>query len=278
MRKKHKILLITGLTLIILIYNIFFYNEPNGFTIMLDPGHGGVKSADKGAHKEGIDESDLNDEVTSILAKKLKRKGYKVLYSRKPYREEEEVSLSKRTERANEKEPDLFLSIHHDSGKEDNRGYTVYYSSYKHNLDSDDLYMTYGSEKYPFIREELNDDGNSSFYYEKDGQIKDSKGLSGFIIKDESPCKEAKQSKKVALSVGKSMSELDYIFEFKDKNNSVLVNDFRVLRDTNAPSILIECGFMSNHEELENLKNKKNQNKLAQKILEGVNKYFNVRN
>ena len=49
---------------------------------------------------------------------------------------------------------------------------------------------------------------------------------------------------------------------------------FRVLRATKTLGVLIECGFISNKNEIEQLKNEKNQNKLVNAIVKSINKYF----
>ena len=52
--------------------------------------------------------------------------------------------------------------------------------------------------------------------------------------------------------------------------------DFVVLRETNMAAVLVECGFMSNVEELERLKSDDYQWKLAQGITRGVTDYLNT--
>ena len=52
--------------------------------------------------------------------------------------------------------------------------------------------------------------------------------------------------------------------------------DFVVLRETNMAAVLVECGFMSNVEELERLKSDDYQWKLAQGITQGVTDYLNT--
>ena len=52
--------------------------------------------------------------------------------------------------------------------------------------------------------------------------------------------------------------------------------NFVVLRETNMAAVLVECGFMSNVEELERLKSDDYQWKLAQGITQGVTDYLNT--
>ncbi|WP_191398541.1 N-acetylmuramoyl-L-alanine amidase [Flavonifractor sp. An306] len=52
--------------------------------------------------------------------------------------------------------------------------------------------------------------------------------------------------------------------------------DFVVLRETDMAAVLVECGFMSNVEELERLKTDAYQQKLAEGITQGITNYLNT--
>jgi len=84
------------------------------FTILIDPGHGGV---DPGAvnKKYGIQEKDLNLEISKKLGDILEEKNIRVLYTREddnvPWITQME-SLRKRVEIEGYVKPDLFVSIH----------------------------------------------------------------------------------------------------------------------------------------------------------------------
>ena len=52
--------------------------------------------------------------------------------------------------------------------------------------------------------------------------------------------------------------------------------DFVVLRETDMAAVLVECGFMSNVEELERLKTDSYQQKLAEGIAQGITDYLNT--
>ncbi|MCX7694324.1 MAG: N-acetylmuramoyl-L-alanine amidase CwlD [Caloramator sp.] len=51
-------------------------------------------------------------------------------------------------------------------------------------------------------------------------------------------------------------------------------NDIYVIRDNEIPSILIECGFLSNYEEEQLLKSEVYQNKIAWAIFKGILTYY----
>ena len=264
--------------ILILLFTINIKNK-NNYVILLDPGHGGKLSADKGAigvDSEKTNEYMLNDQVTIKLANALKKEGYIVKFTRQPYKDEKEVTLTNRTIIANKIKPDLLISIHHDStGTKNNKsGYTIYYSSFKANLDFNDIYVEENGKTYPFIKEEINN-GITTVYYTNGINILSSTGRSNVIVKDITLCKEAKQSLKFANILNEELSRLDYIAPLlANKNSAVKDNNFRILRMTNYPSVLIECGFISNKNEIEQLKNEKNQNKLVNAIVKSINKYF----
>lgn len=264
--------------ILILLFTINIKNK-NNYVILLDPGHGGKLSADKGAigvDSEKTNEYTLNDQVTIKLANALKKEGYIVKFTRQPYKDEKEVTLTNRTIIANKIKPDLLISIHHDStGTKNNKsGYTIYYSSFKANLDFNDIYVEENGKTYPFIKEEINN-GITTVYYTNGINILSSTGRSNVIVKDITLCKEAKQSLKFANILNEELSRLDYIAPLlANKNSAVKDNNFRILRMTNYPSVLIECGFISNKNEIEQLKNEKNQNKLVNAIVKSINKYF----
>jgi len=67
------------------------------------------------------------------------------------------------------------------------------------------------------------------------------------------------------------------IINSTDANNrNVRKGNFLVLRDNNKPSILLECGFISNKSEGYKLNTSEYQNKIVDGIVSGVKKYFNM--
>ncbi|MFA9398149.1 MAG: N-acetylmuramoyl-L-alanine amidase CwlD [Clostridiaceae bacterium] len=51
-------------------------------------------------------------------------------------------------------------------------------------------------------------------------------------------------------------------------------NHYKLLRGDNIPSILVECGFLSNYEEEQKLLNEEYQDKIAISIANSINKYY----
>ncbi len=84
--------------------------------------------------------------------------------------------------------------------------------------------------------------------------------------------KSSDESKKLADSMQKSVKDT-----LKDNNERVAKADERdvfILKDTNCPSVIVECGFLSNPEEAKLLKDKKYQEKLAWGIYLGIVDFF----
>ncbi len=79
--------------------------------ITLDAGHGGN---DTGNTARGINEKDLNLQITKKLKKSLKKRGAKVVMTRK---KDINVSLSKRLDIASKNDSDYLISIHQNSLK-----------------------------------------------------------------------------------------------------------------------------------------------------------------
>ncbi len=70
-----------------------------------------------------------------------------------------------------------------------------------------------------------------------------------------------------------------FIIEMVDPSNKRIekpaLDNYRILRDGyEAPSVLVECGFITNLEEEKKLKDEAYQEKIASAIAEGVKKYY----
>jgi len=78
----------------------------------------------------------------------------------------------------------------------------------------------------------------------------------------------SKEGKKMATQIqGKLSSSL------KSRNRGVKSANFKVLRSTNAPAILVECGFISNSSERMRCSTRWYQSTAARVIAEGLMKY-----
>lgn len=88
--------------------------------------------------------------------------------------------------------------------------------------------------------------------------------------------KTSETSKTLAISVQSS------IIKYVQNNNKRVVKqgdmNIFLLYNATVPAIITECGFLSNSEDLANLKDEEYQSKLAFSIALGINEYFQTNN
>lgn len=82
----------------------------------------------------------------------------------------------------------------------------------------------------------------------------------------------SEESKRLADCVQNRLKEVD------SNNNRVAKSnkDYYLLKQTTMPSIIVECGFLSNSEENKNLKNEEYQQKIAWAIYLGILDYYSL--
>lgn len=281
MKNKFKyiiaILIIIAFVTTLIIFNTS-KNTTNNIRIMLDPGHGGEIPNLKGAIISiGGREVTLNNSLTLIIEELLIEEGYNVVFTNDPNDEDDYISLTDRSEIANMDEPDLFISIHHDSiWDESITGYSIYYSSYRPNLDKEGVYVIYKNKEYKYIKEEIFDD-RTHIYYEDNGVEKELiSGVDNYYVRDKTPNGVVLKSKEFAELLYDELMKLEYMKPLRDtKGKTIMDNDLRITRTTNMPSILIEAGFVSNEEEAIKISNEENQYAFAEKMVKAINNYFN---
>ena len=86
----------------------------NLFTVVIDAGHGG---SDVGATRNNIYEKDITLKIAKLVEKKLNKKNVKTYMVRE---KDKTVSLAERCDFSNEKNPDIFVSIHVNSSTNEN--------------------------------------------------------------------------------------------------------------------------------------------------------------
>lgn len=80
----------------------------------------------------------------------------------------------------------------------------------------------------------------------------------------------SEEGKKAAELMQKALLSLN-----AENNRKAKANDtYYLLKRTEAPTIIVECGFLSNWEEAELLKNEEYQKKTAEAIVEGIKAYI----
>ncbi|MEO0084002.1 MAG: N-acetylmuramoyl-L-alanine amidase [candidate division WOR-3 bacterium] len=219
-------------------------------TIVLDPGHGGV---DPGAiGKKKLLEKNVNLAIAMILKKKLENYGLKVLMTRT---DDRFVALSERTRFANEKKADLFISIHCNASEHNKQacGFETYFLS------------------------EAKTDWERAVLARENGALR-------FEISDTNPLVKNDLDLILAdLTQNEFLKEsYNLAYEIQTAGINILTNvdrgvrqaGFYVLRGCFMPSVLIECGFISNPTEEKKLANAKYREKIAQAIYTGIINYI----
>lgn len=248
--------------------------------IAIDPGHGGPEENDKGyTTLDGTHECVMNNAVALMLENILIKRGYDVVFTKEP-KDDVYASLQSRPEAANAAAADLLISIHHDAnGDQDLSGFWLFYSSYKINLDTEDLVVLYDGKEYDLVseRNELDEDGDSyTIKLITDGEetFEINSIEHRYKIIDRTPCEEAIASEDLAYCIYDEMLKLDYIEPKGSIDYTIIDEEYRVLRYADMPSVLIEAGFMTNPTQMSDIQDSENQLKLATAIADGVDRYF----
>ena len=214
--------------------------------VVIDPGHGGHDQGTQGPH--GLLEKELVLDVAQRLGKMIEdRLGAEVIYTRT---DDTFVPLKGRTELANEKKADLFLSIHANSSPVPRiTGVETYYLSLTNSKEANDVAM----------RE--NTTAQESIF-----ELRDL--LQKIALND-----KVEESKEFASRVQAALFAFSARSFPAEKDRGVKKAPFVVLIGANMPSILAEIGFVSNAREEALLKKSDYRQKLAEALFRGVSRY-----
>ena len=214
--------------------------------VVIDPGHGGADQGTVG--RRGLMEKDLVLDVARRLGKLIgERMGSEVIYTRA---DDTFVPLQTRTELANEKKADLFLSIHANSSPHPKiGGIEVYYLNFTRSADALDL----------AARE--NASSEKSVYELRD------------LIQTITLHEKVEESKEFASKVQGTLQTFETRYNAAAKNRGVKKAPFVVLIGASMPSILAEVGFLSNAREEQLLKRPDHRQRLAEALYQGVARY-----
>lgn len=191
-----------------------------GYTIVIDPGHGGIDPGSIG-YKTKVKESELNLKISLALAEKLRSVGVRVVLTRtddnslaqgmtgKSFKKED---MKLRKAMIDKIRPNMVISIHMNS-------YT------NHTL------------------------RGAKVFYDKTSEI----------------------SKQIAESIQNQFS-----LYLEASNNVASVGDYYMLKCTQSPSVIAECGFLSNARDEQLLLDQKYQEKIVNCIFRGIINFLNL--
>ncbi|WQZ62397.1 N-acetylmuramoyl-L-alanine amidase [Helicobacter pylori] len=218
--------------------------------IVLDAGHGGKDCGAMSANL--VCEKDIVLEVVKFLHKELKKRGYSVLLTRD---KDIYIDLVARTELANKKGADLFISVHANS-------IPKHSTSNAHGIETYFL-STARSERARKVAEQENkDDVNLMDYFSK-SLFLNSLNTQRLIV-----------SNKLAIDVQYGMLQ-SVRKNYPDVvDGGVREGPFWVLAGALMPSILIEIGYNSHAIESKRIQSKPYQKILAKGIADGIDSFF----
>ncbi|WRC15771.1 N-acetylmuramoyl-L-alanine amidase [Helicobacter pylori] len=218
--------------------------------IVLDAGHGGKDCGAMSANL--VCEKDIVLEVVKFLHKELKKRGYSVLLTRD---KDVYIDLVARTELANKKSADLFISVHANS-------IPKHSTSNAHGIETYFL-STARSERARKVAEQENkDDVNLMDYFSK-SLFLNSLNTQRLIV-----------SNKLAIDVQYGMLQ-SVRKNYPDVvDGGVREGPFWVLAGALMPSILIEIGYNSHAIESKRIQSKPYQKILAKGIADGIDSFF----
>jgi len=219
-------------------------------TIVIDAGHGGKDPGAVGYRK--YREKVIVLHIAKDLQKILKQRGYRVYMTRNS---DHFIKLRNRTKYANRKKADLFISIHANAVKSENiekaEGVECYF-----------LDKSRSSRAKRVAAQENSADMSEMDYYGK--EIFLSTLNSHNII----------ASNKLAIDLQRgTLASLRKVY--KDvKDAGVRPAPFWVLVGAQMPAVLVEVGFITHPKEAQRLVQRSYQQKIAQGLANGIERYF----
>ena len=218
--------------------------------IVIDPGHGGK---DSGAIGNGFMEKDIVLQIGTQLAEKLRAQGYTVYMTRS---NDTFIELKDRTKFANDKEADLFISVHANSIPKTSdplgaQGLETYFLSPTRSERAMRVAALENSEDMG----EMGEYGKLSFL--------------SFLNKE-----KIIASNKLGIDLQKGiLGNLRKQFP-NVHDNGVKEAPFWVLVGAQMPAVLVEVGYISHPDESARIADEKYQRWMVDGLIEGVGRYF----
>ncbi|MFC0604394.1 N-acetylmuramoyl-L-alanine amidase family protein [Winogradskyella pulchriflava] len=225
--------------------------QEDKFVVVLDAGHGGHDSGNRG---NGYKEKDIALKITLEVGKALeKNKDIKVIYTRT---KDVFVELHERANIANKADADLFVSIHCNAHSSQASGTETFVLGEKNT-----------ERNFEFIKRE-----NEVIFLEENYE----EHYEGFdpSSPESSIAMTIEQEVYVEQSIVLARKiEDNFIGMAKRKSRGLKQASLLVIRNTYMPSVLIEVGFLTNNKEGAYLNTKTGQSKMAQAIKDAILSY-----
>ena len=219
-------------------------------TIVIDPGHGADDVGAVGPNKRY--EKVINLNVSKNLYSILKQRGYKVYLTRSS---DTFIKVMNRTVLANDKNADIFISIHSNS------------------VPKEKANEVSGIETF-FLSPARNERAKRVAAIENKSDIREMSNSSKDVFLESLNRPRITASHKLAIDVQAGLLQ-SARSKYKDVSDSgVREGPFWVLVGAQMPSILVELGYVSHPVESKRLYDKNYQQSLANGIANGIDSYF----
>lgn len=249
--------LISSSTLLFLLVSTLFYSvyaEDKTFTVVLDAGHGGRDTGNRG---NGYYEKKIALNIALTIGSLLeKQNGIKVIYTRK---KDVFVDLIERANIANKADADLFISIHCDA----------FSQSSVYGAGTFVLGLHANDRNFQIAQKE-----NSVIFLEEDYEQK----YDGFDPNNPESVISLLLMQETYLDqsiVAANTIQQSFISNLSRKDRTVKQAGFVVLKYTYMPSVLVEAGFLTNPKEGAYLNSTKGQQQISSTIADAVINYRN---
>ncbi len=219
--------------------------------VVLDAGHGGK---DCGAKIGKVCEKTLTLNISKKATEILKKRGYKVFVTRSG---DKYLNLTDRTKMANDKNADIFISIHANALDKKAKNYK----------------LANGIETY-FLSTARSERARKVAEIENKDDIEIMNHFSKLSFLNSLNSQRLLASNKLAIDVQSGMLINARKLYKTTVDGGVREGPFWVLAGALMPSILIEVGYMTNENDLKRLQSKEYQNALAKGIADGIDGYF----
>ena len=237
--------------------SVYTFGQEEPFTVVLDAGHGGHDSGNRG---NGYYEKKIALNIALKIGKKLEKiKGFNVIYTRKS---DVFVELIQRANIANKADADLFISIHCDA----------FSSSKVFGAGTFVLGLHENERNFKVAQKE-----NSVIFLEENYE----KNYDGFNPNDPESVISLLLMQQTYLDqsiIAANSIQKSFVSNLKRKDRTVKQAGFVVLKYTYMPSVLVETGFLTNSSEGAYLNSSKGQSNMADALARAIVNYRDNRN
>lgn len=215
--------------------------------IVIDPGHGGQDAGAPGFEK-GVYEKDVVLALSKKLAERIEKElGVEVIMTRS---DDTFITLEERTQIANKKKADLFISIHTNASL-NKQAYGI--ETYFLNLAQDKDSVAVAARENATSEKNISDLQSILDSLMRNTKITESSKLATYV------------QESLVRNLGKSYDHVN--------NKGVKQAPFYVLLGARMPAILVETSFISNERECKRLTDAEYQDRICDAIVDGVRAY-----